>query len=48
MFRRVDSLNGTADVEVLDGRVEVGDGRVGLVVGTKDLLGFVRLVRLVD
>lgn len=48
MFRSVDGLDRAADVKVLDRRVQVGDGGVGLVVGAKDLLGLVGLVRLVD
>lgn len=44
----VDGLDVSADVEVLDRVVEVVDGRVRAVIGAKDLLGLVRLVRLVD
>lgn len=45
---RVDGLDGAANVEVLDGVVEVRDSGVRLVVGTEDLLGLVGLVGLVD
>jgi len=48
VFRLVDSLNGTSNVEFLDRVVEVVNGRVSQIVGTKDLLGFLVLVGLVD
>jgi hypothetical protein len=48
VLRSVDSLNGTADVESLDGVVEVMNGGVSRVVGAENLLSFVGLVGLVD
>lgn len=48
VLRSVDSLDVTADVERLDGVVEVVNGGVSRVVGAEDLLGLVRLVGLVD
>jgi len=48
MFRLVDSLNGTSNVEFLDRVVEVVNSGVSQIVGTEDLLGFLVLVGLVD
>lgn len=46
--RSLDSLDLTADVELLDIVAEVGDGRVGNVIRTQNLLSLVGLVRSVD
>ena len=48
MFRLVDSLNGSSNVEFLDRVVEVVNSGVSQIVGTEDLLGFLVLVGLVD
>jgi hypothetical protein len=48
MFRRRNRFNATSDVEVFDSLVQVEDSRVGLVVCTKDLFGFLILVWLVN
>ena len=48
MLGRLDGLDVSADVKLLGLVVEVEGGWVGDVVGSKDLLGFDGLVRLVD
>lgn len=48
MLRRLNSLNGSTDVEFPNVVVEVGDGRVSFVVRTKDGSSFVRFIGSVD
>jgi hypothetical protein len=46
--RWLDSLELTTDVVVLDLAAEVGNSRVGGIIGTEDLLSLLDLVRLIN
>lgn len=48
VLRGLDGLEGTTDVELLGGVVQVSNGRMGQIIGTEDLFGLLNLVGLVN